>query len=493
MKKFGANKILGLAIGERSILIAEVSIADGQRQISRAGEFVYPAGVTLQDSLPLGTALAAYLKREGFSAKAAVFGIPAKWVLTKSKELPPVDPSLAAGMLRLQVESEFSSELKDLVYDYAGQTHASQASHVLLAATPRRHVEQLSVLAEAARLDIRAITPTSLVLSAATAGVSDALVLSITPSGTELAAQRGSSPSLLRHVGSTMAVTASVAGEVRRAAMMLPRNGTTAGSGNGANGATNGHSHGQVVVWDDAGLDLAARRAVTEALGPHARSGDFAMLGAGDLPQGVQAGAGAVALAVAGLTEGAIPVDFQHPRLAEPKKSALPRPVVLGIAAAVVIVLTIIMAYVNLNHMENQRDALQDKIAGEKESVNNQPSQVEAARKEIERNKFAANWHTGKPRYVACFTDLTNAIPFVVRERPKIFIFGLTLDENMKGEIHGRAVDKDSANALYDILNKSPRFRNVSADRAKENSNPETKAEFPYTFTISFNYVPLPG
>ena len=352
--KFGGNKILGLAVGERSILVAEVSAADGRRKVSRAGEFVYATGVTLLNPEALGTALAAYLKAEGFTAKSAVFGIPAKWVLTKSKELPPVDPSLAADMLRLQVESEFSAELKDLVYDYAGQTQADQASNVLLAATPRRHVEQLTALADAARLDIRAITPTAVVLSAITGGVSDALVLSITPSGTELAAQRGSSPSLLRHVGSTLAVTASVAGEVRRASLMMPRNGS-----NGDNGsAANGHSHGQVVVWDDAGLDLAARRAVTDALGPYARSGDLNTLGAGDLPQGISAGAAAVALAVAGFTEGAILVDFSHPRLAEPKKSRISRQAVLGIATGVIVLFAIIAGYVNLSQMQSKRDEL---------------------------------------------------------------------------------------------------------------------------------------
>ena len=118
--KFRANKMLGLALGERSILIAEVTNAAGACQVVKTAEFVYPDGISQQQPEALGHALRHFIKEQGFSARSAVFGIAAKSVLTKSKEIPPVDPSLAADLLRLQVESEFSSELKDLVYDYAG-------------------------------------------------------------------------------------------------------------------------------------------------------------------------------------------------------------------------------------------------------------------------------------------------------------------------------------------------------------------------------------
>jgi hypothetical protein len=474
--KLSVNKILGLAVGERSILVAEVSAADGRRTVTRAGEFVYPAGVSFVNPEALGTALGTWLRSEGFSARAAIFGIPAKWVLTKSKELPPVDPSFAADMLRLQVESEFSAEIKDLVYDYAGQTNASQATHVLLAATPRKHVDQLTGVAEAARLTIRGIAPTSVVLGAATAGVGDALVLSITPSGTELAAQRGTSPSLLRHIGSSQSVTASVAGEVRRASLMMPRNGSTTG-----NGATNGHAHGQVVVWDDAGLDHAARRAVTDALGPSARTGDFNMLGVGDLPEGIPAYAASVSLAVAGMSEGGLAVDFQHSRLAPPKKSVLPRQAVLGIAAGAAVVLGLLFMYIDLSRMQSQHDAL---IAW----VDSSKHTVDLAKPEITKMKFAEGWHTGKPRYLACWADLQNAVPDPTR--PPIFLYSLTLDDNMKGDIRGRARSKDEAEAFVRKLNKNPRFVNMSTDRDKGNNNPDTKAEFPFSFTINFTYRP---
>ena len=80
-----------LRLGERSILIAEVTNVTGRCQVAKAAEFIYPDGVTQQQpegARQLGAGH--FIKEQGFSARAAVFGIPAKSVLTKSKELPPV-------------------------------------------------------------------------------------------------------------------------------------------------------------------------------------------------------------------------------------------------------------------------------------------------------------------------------------------------------------------------------------------------------------------
>ena len=255
--KFRANKMLGLAIGERSILVAEVSTAGETCQVTRAATFGYTETATSASSPQvLGEALGQFLKQEGYSSKAAIFGIPAKWVLTKSKELPPVDPALAADVLRLQVESEFSVEIKDLVYDYAGQSSASAPSRVLLAATPLRHVELVQAIASAARLDIQGITPTTVALPRRPRR--DRAMRWSCRSRRRAPNWRGSAGPARRCCGTsgpTAAVTANVAGEVRRASLLL-----AAPGGNRGNGSANGHAQGQVVVWDDGIVDPAARR-----------------------------------------------------------------------------------------------------------------------------------------------------------------------------------------------------------------------------------------
>ncbi len=382
--KFRPNKILGLAVGEKSILIAEVVNVADRRQVTRAGEFVYPTGITLQQPQELGAALGQYLKREGFSARSAIVGIPARWVLTKVKELPPVDPTMAADMLRLQAESEFSPELKDLIHDFAGESNAGHAAEVLLVATPRQHVDQIQALASAARIEVTAITPTTLVLGAATTrGDGEALVLCITRSGTELMAQRGGGPALLRHIGSGSSVNALVAGEVRRASLQLVRH----------NSAGNGSANGQasVVIWNDSGIERTTELGAANALGPTARDGRWDDLGAGDPPNGAMRPAAAVALAMAAMSPIKLPVDFLHPRLAEPKKTGIPRQTVLAIAAGVMVIVGVIFAVVNLQSQEAE-------LAAKRVQLDGMAKDRKAAEEDVAKIKFAQGWHADKPR-----------------------------------------------------------------------------------------------
>ena len=305
MKSARRNKVLGLAIGDRSVLVAEVSSSGDKPEVTRAAEFAYPAGAMLADPGAIGKALQAFLQAEGFTARLAVLGIPAKWVLTKPKDAPPAEPAVVAESLRLQAEGDFSQELKDLVFDYAGETSTSESRPVLLMAVPGRHVEQAKSLAAAAGLNALAVTPSAAALGAAAAktatGAKGAMVLSVGPGGAEFAAQHGPHPRVLRHLGSA-ASPLMLAGELRRAAAMMPRgangkpaadaggngtngtNGTNGAGGNGANGATgaNGPAVARVApareltIWDGVGLDAAALRAIGEAAGASVRGGDWA-------------------------------------------------------------------------------------------------------------------------------------------------------------------------------------------------------------------------
>jgi len=469
--KFRANKMLGLALGERSILIAEVTNVTGRCQVAKAAEFIYPDGVSQQQPEALGNALRHFIKEQGFSARAAVFGIPAKSVLTKSKELPPVDPTLTADLLRLQVESEFSTEFKDLVYDYAGTSNPAEPSHVLLAATPKSQVEQAVSIAQEARLELAAIVPTSVALTAATTrNASDALVLSITPSATELSAQRGNQPSLLRHIGASSATGATVAGEVRRASLMIPRNGSAAG-----NGSANGSSHGSVIVWDDARLDPTARAAITAALGPAARTGNFSDLGAGDLPSGVDACAAAVSLAMAGLNEDDLAIDFLHPRLAEPKKAALKRQTALAIAAGVIVIIGAIYAYADLQSKEKTLAGL----VADNKAISEDRKKAES---EVAMIKYAQGWHADKPRYLSCLRDLTTAIP----DDGQMYLISFNLHDSMKGDIGGKATTREAVLTLVRRLNESKHFSDVKMSLDLR----DIRHVHEVTFTINFKYVP---
>jgi Tfp pilus assembly PilM family ATPase len=127
------GKALGIALGDRSLTVAEVHSGQGRYEVGRVAEFTFPAGIGLQQPEQLGAALAQFLQEQGFTAKSAVFGLPAKWVLSKHKEVPAADEGILNETLRIQAEGEFSPELKDLVFEYAG----GSAGSVLLMAVPR--------------------------------------------------------------------------------------------------------------------------------------------------------------------------------------------------------------------------------------------------------------------------------------------------------------------------------------------------------------------
>ena len=156
------RRMLGLAVGEKSILIAEVSGGTGGFAVTtpdhpeaskpfeatHLAEFVFPTGMTLVDAEQLGAALFQFLKEAGISVRHAVIGIPAKWVVVKSKQTPPAEPPVIAESLRLQAEGDFSAALSDLVYDYAGHTSLTESRQVLLMATPKRYIDQVLAVAK---------------------------------------------------------------------------------------------------------------------------------------------------------------------------------------------------------------------------------------------------------------------------------------------------------------------------------------------------------
>src|SRR5258706_5493363 len=177
--------MLGLAIGERSIIAAEVSGGGARPDAKRLAEFTYPSGASLADPAALGTALGEFLKENDFSAKAVVIGLPAKWLLVKTKEVPPADSHVAADLLRLAAEGEFSSELKELVFDYAGEASTAGARNVLLVATPQKYLDLANQLCDAAGLTPIAVTSSSAALGAVVgrSGGKNAVVLSLAGGG----------------------------------------------------------------------------------------------------------------------------------------------------------------------------------------------------------------------------------------------------------------------------------------------------------------------
>ncbi len=457
--------MLGLAFGEQSILAAEVFGSD-RADVQRLAEFVFPAGLTLQQPEAMGKALAEFLQAGGFSAKVAVAGIPARWLVVKPKEVPPADRETVSDMLRLQAEGEFSSELKDLVYDYAGEPSTESAGSVLLMATPQTSVRSIESICEAARLKLLTVTSTSLALGEATeaGGIEHAVVLSVGSNGAELTARRAGMPVGVRHVRSP------AVGELRRAISSLQLNGVNR----------------EMVVWDPE-LDP---RALGQELNLAVRRGSFSDIGVASsstTKQDEAKFAPAVALALTGLRDNESSVDFLHSRLAAKKQSVIPRWAVLAAITLIVVIGAGVYAYADLLKQEDNLATLQQK----RHSLDAQLKTSEAF---VSKVTFAKGWQSNNTRYLNCLRDLTGAFPedgttyatnFTIKEAVQSAGGKSVVTGGLSGQLFGKTSDQQRVQTVVERLQRAPGFHDV-----KSGGTQEVGRAREVSFSVTFVYSP---
>jgi hypothetical protein len=461
MKPTRHNKVLGIAVGERSMLVAEVHAASGGPQVTKTGEFKYPEGVGLKDGAALGAALGQFLKEEGFNSRLANFGLPARWVLSKHKDVPAVDEQLMTDTLRLTAPNEFSSELGELVYDFAGgaPTGGGTAS-VLLLAVPKRYVDQILQLAEAARVRVLAITPFSTAVAASSKSSRDGLQLLLGPSGLEFTAQQNGQPKVLRYVGASADAAPTLLGELRRASAQPGE-----------------QSRREMIVWNDTGADEAPLRSIGQSLDLSLRDGELNDLGVQVAPGSMNGRdfATPISLAVAGVAPADRLIDFADSRLKPPPEKRVDRRTVLAIAAAVALVFGAAYWYVSLQHRQAHLDEM-------RQTNNDKESWRKEATKDVNKIEIARKWHAEKPRFVACLNDITAVAP----QTSDLYATVFQLRADMKGELIGKATNVNVINSLPDKLNQSKKFSGahlVSIQRG------EARGQTEITFIIDFTYV----
>ena len=491
MKPSRLNKVIGLSLGEQSLLAAEVvAPADkgGRPEVRQFAEFRYPDGVTPANPAELGTALAAFLRDQKFTARHAVVGLPAKWLIVKPKAVPPADPATLAELLRLQAEGEFSSELKDLTYDYAADATAGHPTSVLLLATPQRYVDAAVAMCDAAKLTAAAVTPSAVALGSATAAEANgtsSIVMAVGPAGAELTAQVGQAPAAIRHFrtpagGGAVGDDKPFLGELRRAVSTLPV--AAAGSAR------------QMVLWGTP-ADAAA---LGVSLGIPVRAGELSSLGVD--PNGTAASgdgrryAGAVAVALSAMTDGGPAVDFLHSRLAPPPVRRVPRWVVTAALAIIAVVAAAVWANSYLQERQAKLDALTKQVDGQA------PAETQA-QAFVKMVSFAKRWHGGDARYLACLRDLTVALP----QDNETYATNLTLhepprptgaaaaaaakadDPTLVGRLEGVTSDQVRAQQVVDRLKALPAFKDVHPGGSTGKVSNRTVE---VAFSVTFNYLP---
>ncbi len=449
MRHTGSNAVLGIALDEGGCIVAEV--ANGRNGESpRCARIAYPAGTSLQNASALGKVLASALKSHGISTRTAVIGLPSRWLVTRRKQLPPMKADMAASTLRLSAEAEFSSEPKDLVVDYAGETSPSVGSTVLVVGTARERIDACIAFARAAGLHLRSITSTGLSLAEA-AGVGDVIVLSVAGASGELAARQSGAPAQIRHI--TLAnmdrpqIASTLLAELRRACAGVIAEGNKP----------------SIVLWADPSLSL--EEDVSRQLGVTMSRGRLPMKAA------QEAFASAFVLASDAPKPGGI--DFLHSRLAPVTPKSNRKAVIWGIAVAAALLLAIGIAAWDLHQQQAELEQVRSHLS-------TIAPDVKKAETAVGRLDAARGWVPSKPRYLACMADLTNLFP----DEGSIWASTVSLRSDMSGQVLGKASSEQQVLALYDRLKDSKRFAELKLPEMRDAG----RNSHEIAFSISFLY-----
>jgi hypothetical protein len=449
----GSPSVLGLVVGERSIIAAEVSITRDKRQVKHTAQFIFPDDLSLEKPAELGTALAQFLRQNHFSSSRAVIGVPARWLMARDKDLPPASAEVAASTLRLQAERLSSAD--EMVFDYAGQADSRKPRKVLLAAMLKPQMDRLQRMADAAGLRLLGITSATLALAGAAAnGPATSLMLTIAPDAMELAARYEGTPILLRHLASTSAaevlrngaaqdMASMIGGEVRRVVTLMPQNGDSADR--------------SITLWDSVGLSDSELPILRDRSGLSVENlVDLKSLGiTGSTPEAARY-APAIALALSA-ADKRLPLDFLHSRLATAKERRIGRRTMWGVILGILSIGLIAFLLVDIQQRETAVVDLRAKL-------DNLKPDIKSAESLNEKLSYGRGWFETRPSMLECLREITRAF----RDDEPIWVSSFTLRDNHKGTLKGRTADRKYVTDKEGLLERLQKNRNFSDVRVQE-------------------------
>jgi hypothetical protein len=491
---FGSTHFLGLLMGDRSIVCAELLVKGEQRVVKQTATMTFPPELSMDSPAAVGTALTAFLRQNGFSASRAVIGLPAKWLVAVEKEVPPADKTQVHALLRLQAERLSIAESGEPVFDYAGKLDAGTAGKVLLVAMLRKQLDRVEAIADAAGLTVIAIAPASLVLArvldqgAGQVAGSGPMIL-LGKHGAEVVWRRQGVAQMLRHVSVATAPGAEGPGlamlgpELRRVVVMGPV------SELNGNGTVNRTGSSEVELWDGVGLSPQQLGELSARLGLKVRAGDglkrlnlrseLPSSGASAEAQSEMLSrfAPAMALALAGARRELLPLDLAYSKLAPPKVRKFGRRSVWAAALVVVALLGIGALYYDVRQEQSHLDELKDQLKA-------LTPRIDTAKTLLGHVTYAEVYFDKRPPILECLRSLTETF----RDGEPIWVTNFSLNDKGKGQLRGKAADQPTVGLFLDRLRLNKKFSDVKLQDARDSGS----RAHDVTFAITFSYPIVP-
>ena len=460
------KRSLAISIGERALWLAEVVGGTESAPSARVVEFIYPPSSTLEEAEELGRELAKFLTAQNCSARRVIFGVPAKWLIVRSCDMPPTDAETAANILWLHATEQIIPALGAMVFDFMGESCPTESRTLLLVGLQRQWLERLLALAAGAKLKVVGITPLGAAVGATTSRhVRTSLIALFGLGGVELIEQEGPFTRSMRFIRSNGSVQPVIA-ELRRAVAALS-----------PDADSQAHSQRTLVLWDDIGLEpefldalrQAASLPITEA---RCQWVDVSESGASDGARGLSA----IALALSQRTGPRPSIDFLNPRLAPPRRERWRHAATWLPWVVAAVVLVVLAAFAKMSGIRRQISGMDNQIQAM------QPA-LEVARPYVASMQFIESFRTTRPRYLACIGDLTQALP----PDGQTYLTSFDLRTDMKGVVAGNAANEQNVLTLRDKLNSSGRFAELTCKLdAMETRGSGNDA----AFSITFVYLP---
>ncbi|MBI1371546.1 MAG: hypothetical protein GC159_02115 [Phycisphaera sp.] len=435
------RNLLALALYDRRVVAAELR----GRSVGEAFTLDVTDGLSFDQPQQLGKALAEAMAKHGVSSRHAVVGLPARWLLTRSVNVPVTNDDTLVDMMRLQADRAFGGGARDMAIDYLPGGEAAGRRGVLIAATLRRRLDQINAMAAAAGLSVVRVTSTAACLAGHVAASSPSrtsteLMLHVTAYDTEASLVGATGVTAIRHLATSSSVGATGRPDAGTLSDELDRTMTAEMAADPPR---------RVVVWGDSGLSDANLNTLRDRLSVDAVvRGDPASLASlnGVAPEANRY-VDAIAVARAALGDADEMIDVLHPRLAvKPKRWAGKKKRVGAIAIAGVAAIVVAMFV--------QHQLATQRVADLNQQLARLKPDVDDARALVDRVRHAEGWYRSRPRALECLLALTNAFP----DGSKIWATDLTFRDDHTGLVTGRCTDERTVLEVLDRIKSAQGF-----------------------------------
>jgi len=465
----GSRTLLGLAIDEHGVMVAEIGGRAGRPEVRRVGHWAFSEPFDAGLAQELGQQLKQYLRANHFSSKHAVVGIPTKWIVAREIVAPPANADALAGLLAIQAERAFSLNASELIFDYCGQPSTSESRKILLLAARRQMVDRIKEMAASAGLQVQGVTVSALAFDKALtkADVQPGFGLYARPTYCEFWSQSAGRPGVIQHVpmvsrnGTGDDRLQRLTAMIQRLMLLVPQQ--------------NQSPPYQVTIYDACQAPEGMIDRLNERLAPQitVRDGGAALRGAGVGVAGSEAAEpiAAAAVAMTGAGMGKPQVDFLNPRIGRRETSPHKRLMSWGAFAAVVGIVLVGAVFADWYRTRGE-------IADYTQRLETMSGDLETAGAIVDRMEYARSWTSQKPEFLECLRQLTLAFP----ETPTVWATSLALTESAEGSLVGRAVDDASIIEVQDQIKQNGTFSDVQMIHIRDAGRNSSEREFAMKF-----------